>query len=189
MLVAIIIDLPFSRFMWKMWVTTSLCVDFSSSWSTIFEILNGNYEPLNDHYEPLHRYIQQIFFPSDLQKQPSRGVLVKRCSKNMQQIYKTTSMPKCDFNKVAKQLYWNRTLAWVFSCKFASYFQNSFSEEHLWVWLLLSNTLRESMYMLIAFVNQIYVNSFRNPLNYLRNCDLAIPKALAVFLMWPLSTR
>ena len=128
MLVAIIIDLPFSRFMWKMWVTTSLCVDFSSSWSTIFEILNGNYEPLNDHYEPLHCYIQQIFFLSDLQKQPSRGVLVKRCSKNMQQIYKTTSMPKCDFNKVAKQLYWNRTLAWVFSCKFASYFQ-----EHLWV--------------------------------------------------------
>ena len=132
MLVAIIIDLPFSRFMWKMWVTTSLCVDFSSSWSTIFEILNGNYEPLNDHYEPLHCYIQQIFFLSDLQKQPSRGVLVKRCSKNMQQIYKTTSMPKCDFNKVAKQLYWNRTLAWVFSCKFASYFQSTFSEEHLW---------------------------------------------------------
>ena len=32
---------------------------------------------------------------------PSRGVLRKRCSENMQQIYKITSMPKCDFNKVA----------------------------------------------------------------------------------------
>ena len=35
------------------------------------------------------------------QKQPSRGVLWKRCSENMQQIYKRTPMPECDFNKVA----------------------------------------------------------------------------------------
>ena len=28
----------------------------------------------------------------------------KRCSENMQQIYSRTLMPKCDFNKVAKQL-------------------------------------------------------------------------------------
>ena len=33
------------------------------------------------------------------QKQPSRGVLRKRYSENMQQIYRRTSMPKCDFNK------------------------------------------------------------------------------------------
>ena len=36
-----------------------------------------------------------------IQKQPSRGVLRKRCSENMQQIYRRTPMPKCDFNKVA----------------------------------------------------------------------------------------
>ena len=36
-----------------------------------------------------------------LQKQPSAGVLGKSCSENMQQIYKRTPMPKCDFNKVA----------------------------------------------------------------------------------------
>ena len=35
----------------------------------------------------------------EFQKQPSR----KRCSENMQQIYIGTPMPKCDFNKVAKQ--------------------------------------------------------------------------------------
>ena len=35
-----------------------------------------------------------------LQKQPSRGVLKKRCSENMQQIYRRTPMPKCDFNKL-----------------------------------------------------------------------------------------
>ena len=39
-------------------------------------------------------------FDARLQKQPSRGVLRKRCSENMQQIYMRTPMPKCDFNKV-----------------------------------------------------------------------------------------
>ena len=39
------------------------------------------------------------------QEQPPRGVLRKMCSENMQQIYRRTPMPKCNFNKVAKQLY------------------------------------------------------------------------------------
>ena len=47
-----------------------------------------------------------------LQKQPSRGVLQKRCSENMQQIYRRPPMPKCDFNKAA--------------------LQGRCSEEHLW---------------------------------------------------------
>ena len=36
------------------------------------------------------------------QKQPYIGVLTKRCSENMQQIYWRAPIPKCDFNKVAK---------------------------------------------------------------------------------------
>ena len=40
-------------------------------------------------------------------------------------------MPKCDFNKIALQLYQNHISAWLFSCKFATYFQNTFSYEHL----------------------------------------------------------
>ena len=76
------------------------------------------------------RNVTKIFV---MQKEPSRGVLRKRCSENMQPIYRRTHMPKCDINKVAKQLYWNHTSAWVFSCKFDSYFQNTFSQEHLWV--------------------------------------------------------
>ena len=39
------------------------------------------------------------------QKQPPKGILRKRCSENMQQIYSRTPMLKCDFNKVALQLY------------------------------------------------------------------------------------
>ena len=42
---------------------------------------------------------------SNLQKEPLRGVLQKRCSENMQQIYRRTPMPKSDFNEVEKQLY------------------------------------------------------------------------------------
>ena len=34
---------------------------------------------------------------------------------------------------ISIKLLWNCTSAWVFSCKFASYFQNTFSKEHLWV--------------------------------------------------------
>ena len=52
------------------------------------------------------------------QKQPSRGVLRKRCSENMKQIYRRTPMPKCDFNKIV--------LLWVFSCKFTTYFRTPF---------------------------------------------------------------
>ena len=43
----------------------------------------------------------------------------------MQQIYRRTRMPKCDFNKVAKQLHWDRTSAWVLFCKLAAYFHNT----------------------------------------------------------------
>ena len=53
-------------------------------------------------------------------------------SENMQQIYRRTLMPKCDFNKVTNQLYWNQTSGWVFSCKFAAYFQNNVSKKPLW---------------------------------------------------------
>ena len=38
-------------------------------------------------------------------EQPPRGVPRKRCSENMQQICRRTPMPKCNFNKVANQLY------------------------------------------------------------------------------------
>ena len=35
--------------------------------------------------------------------------------------------------EVWKRLYWNHTSAWVISCKFAAYLQNTFFKEHLWV--------------------------------------------------------
>ena len=68
---------------------------------------------------------------SDVRTQSSRGALKQRCSENMQQIYRRTLIPKSDFNKVVLQLYRNHILAWLFSCKFAACFQNTFSQEHL----------------------------------------------------------
>ena len=37
-------------------------------------------------------------------KQPSRGVLRKRCSESIQQIYRRAPMLKCNFNKVARNV-------------------------------------------------------------------------------------
>ena len=73
-----------------------------------------------------------------LQKQPFRGVLSKRYSENMQQTYRRTPMPKCDFNKAALQLYLNHTSTWVFSCKFAAYFRTLFTNSTSgWLFLYL----------------------------------------------------
>ena len=44
----------------------------------------------------------------------------------MQHIYRRTSTPKCDFNKVAKQLYWNHISAWVFPYNLLHIFRTSF---------------------------------------------------------------
>ena len=53
-------------------------------------------------------------------------------------------MPKCDFNKNAKQLYGNRTSAWVFR-KFAAYFQNTFSRNTSgWLLLYILKCLKEA---------------------------------------------
>ena len=59
----------------------------------------------------------------NVRRSPPELFLGKRCSENMQQIYRRTPMPRCNFNKVALPLYCNCTSAWVLSCKFTAYFQ------------------------------------------------------------------
>ena len=68
----------------------------------------------------LEKWNNSLTIHFKLQKQPSRSVLRKRCSENMQQIYWRIGMPTCDFNKAAT--------AWVFSCKFAAYLWTAVSE-------------------------------------------------------------
>ena len=43
---------------------------------------------------------EKFIIKYDMQKQPSRGILRKKYSENMQQIYRRTPMPKWDFIKV-----------------------------------------------------------------------------------------
>ena len=106
-----------------------------------------------------------------VQTQPSRGVHRKRCPENMQPTYRRTPMPKCDFNKVALSLYWNRTSARVFSCKFAAYFQNTFSKKHLWTAASesshIENVLDKFQYKLISLL----ISEWKFPFSFLKKAS------------------
>ena len=70
----------------------------------VYGISNAKILVLSRRSAFLSAYIEITFFLF-YQKQSSKGVLRKRCSENMQQIYKRTPLPNCDFKKVALQLY------------------------------------------------------------------------------------
>ena len=72
-------------------------------WKYPFPILSCSFKwhTLHEMHFPVMQRSCDILLLQHLQKQPSRGVLRKRCSENMQQIYMRTPMPKCDFNKFA----------------------------------------------------------------------------------------
>ena len=67
-----------------------------------------------------------------IQEQSPIGVLQIMCSTNIQQIYRRTPTQKNELSKFANQLYWNQISAWVFSCKFSAYLQESCFDEYLW---------------------------------------------------------
>ena len=67
-------------------------------------------------------------------------------------------MPKCNFNKVAYQLYWNHTSAWMLSCKFAHVFRTPFLENTTG-WLLLLVVLDED-HVKICFCLRFYTSVF-----------------------------
>ena len=69
-----------------------------------------------------------------IQRQPFRGVLKKRCTENMQQFYRRTLMPKCDFNKAAFEIgLWHGCSPVNFLNIFRAHFSKNTSR-----WLLLS---------------------------------------------------
>ena len=74
---------------------------------TIFKFLQSALHIQNGKYVNTY-HILSFFLPQRItnnyrQKQPSGGVLRKRCSENMQQIYRRTPTAKPDFDKVAWQ--------------------------------------------------------------------------------------
>ena len=69
-------------------------------WSTSSTGVISNYKILF-FFNGVLVWYSEIISSVYYQKQPPRGVLMKRCSENMRQIYRRTRMLKCDFNKVA----------------------------------------------------------------------------------------
>ena len=55
------------------------------------------------------------------QNEPSRGVLIKRCSENMQQIYKRTPILKCGFNSyISVSVIWRFSMGVLYICRIFS---------------------------------------------------------------------
>ena len=115
------ISLIFSRSLIEIIYFIFLVIIFRVAW-TRMECNIVNIESIKPSYNTYKELVQKE--KGNYQK--LKYVFRKRYSETMQQIYKRMTMPKCGFNKVALQLYWNHTLAWMFSCKFAAYFQNYF---------------------------------------------------------------
>ena len=91
------------------WIHFSDCFTciFSLNMVLIGNLLNLSKDGVNCSFHEC----QRCYHESSIQKQPSSAVLTKKCSENMPQIYRRTPIPKCNFNKVVKHLYWNHTSA------------------------------------------------------------------------------
>ena len=73
-------------------------IKFSGKLKTVFNLQSiRSPVELNSLFLRIHQRRSTILETSNKsQKQPPRGVPRKRCSENMQQIYRRTPMPKCD---------------------------------------------------------------------------------------------
>ena len=131
-----------SSFNFKLWLSLILVnlqaftINGSGKWQVLFLVKLQAFIMNSCYYKCCYELKKKIWsnrnfhsfsMMKNLQKQPPRDVLRRRCSESMQQIYRRTPMLICDFNIMALQLYWNGTSTWVFSRKFAAYFQNIFS--------------------------------------------------------------
>ena len=108
-------------------------------------------------------------------------------SENMQQIYRRAPMPKCDFNKVEKQLYWNHTSAWDSPVNLLHIFRASFLKNT-------SEELRLDGFVLILKIFKIdtffsnVIDSLASPND--SNSSLSVPvDNFQVSIWWKLSAR
>ena len=126
----------------------------------LFHVLTGR------HYF-LYKFIVTQRFG---QKQHPKGVLRKRCSENMQEIYMRAPMPKCDFNKVTslggssgvttillcslKQVFWKRSAFCIRYLYTNIYYYQWFPAKFL--------LLKFVVFLLFPFVNVLHTVKFRN---------------------------
>ena len=72
------------------------------------KLSDGNYQCLSDcNGSQTHNHLvfKRTNNLAKLDRYSSSEAATQRCSENMQQNYRRTPMPKCDFNKVAKRPY------------------------------------------------------------------------------------
>ena len=149
------------------------------------ELVFTNYPKLQKNFHA-KSYPRPVDADIKSQKQPYRSVRGKRCSENMQQIYRRKPMPKCDFNKVALKLYWNRTSTWVFSYKNVAYFQSTFSWD-TFRWLLLKSLLTFESVQIGQYIKsytikvKIFIYSFLVFLNLAAPTVQSMPSFLTYF--------
>ena len=106
-----------------------------------------------------------------IQKQFLKGVLVKRCSQNIQQINRKMPIRKHNFHGVSMQLYYgNHTSARVLSCNFAAYVQNTFIYKHTWGNASEHKKSKEQV-RCINFKHQIVVNVFLSRRSSDQECE------------------
>ena len=74
--------------------------DLPKEWITSYSIHDYQFENI----VTFRKLPWMIQWRKIIQKQPPRGILRKRCSGNMQQVYRRTPMFKCDFSQVTLQL-------------------------------------------------------------------------------------
>ena len=102
-------------------------------------------------------------------------------------------MPKCDFNKDAKQLYWNRTSASMFSCKFIC----CIFSEHFFLrtpldgcfWTIIEHCLKSFFFH--GFVNpsffiwiNLYCYEYSIKLRQVCECHCSITTLTRVVCIW-----
>ena len=118
----------------------------------------------------------------------------------MQQIYRRTPMSKCDFNKVAikvsikvaKQLYSNRTSAWVFSCKLLHIFRTPFLKKTSEGLLLQqSNHINTSIRITLISIGacQYFIKKRRQSIKRLKKQMLIVFHLVAMKLLSEAITR
>ena len=120
--------------MWNQFVLLTLLVYLMTFGSEVFlstelwrDVITGVYLVETKIYlgknKLMHLFSGNVFVAFYLQKQPSIGVLRKSCCKFTGE-HLCRSVISMKF--FSEQLYWNHTSTWVFSCKFAAHFQNTF---------------------------------------------------------------
>ena len=76
-----------------------------------------------------------------------------------------TPIPKCDFDKVALQFYWNQSSGWVLSCKFLQVFRTPFKKSTSEELLLMRSVFLQSPGVARSFsVKKVFLEISQNSL-------------------------